>query len=455
MSLMFYSATTSHSRTRRSGRTVGVCLALVALAACSGGGHPATSSTAPATTGSGPTTSPASSTDVPGSTTAPVRTIEPPLSAAAGLARAQARVAAFSNGPVSIGPTLPVTGRASGLSLAYVECPSPDCGAVGSALKSVALALGAKYTVVDHDGSAASVATAFGTAVAAHPNMILTSALPADRLVGPLAVAGAAHIPVISWELSAGPRPDGVAANVVTGDDLWFRGVLLADEAVAAGAGHADAVLWSVRDLVDQPGLGQIVQGFRDELATVCTACSVRAFDYTPAEVRAGKHLVDFIGADAADRGIDTVVSLVPDLLDGGHDSLNQVLQSIGAATAKSSDVRVISQAGGVATYQSITKQQQLADLAVSRSFIAWRAVDAGLRVLAGQDPVGAVAVSRSPLATFADHPDVGAYAVPMQVLTAASFTRAAVPVNSPWKSWPGVPGFDQVFRALWGTGKP
>jgi ribose transport system substrate-binding protein len=433
------------------------------LAACGGGGDGGGSRTG---TGSTTTLAVGTSTSVAAvpATTVPVASSTAPiaaLSSEAGLADATARVAAYSNGPTSIGPVEPLTVPAPAPDIAYLQCPSPACADVATGVRNAARAIGGRALLVPYQANRASVDAALAYAAAAGPAMVLTGSLPRAWIAGALPNLAARGIPVVAWELPEGPAGAGIAANLITADDLWFRGVLLADQVVAATGGRARVVVWRLGDLVGSAGSAKVADGIRDELARVCPECSVDVRSYTVAQVQQGEHLVDFIEATTSGRPIDAVVSLQADLVLGGPDSLHLVQANLpgpagGSDGATASPLRILTVDGSAEIYKLLIKGLHTADLAVPRAFLGWRAVDAGLRVLAGKSPLasgGSSAVSSATAAPFSGHPDIGAYGLPVQLLTAASFTKAATPRQSPWKSWPGVQGFDGLFRTLWGIG--
>ena len=132
------------------------------------------------------------------------------------------------------------------------------------------------------------------------------------------------------------------------------------------------------------------------------------------------------------DDGINFIVTGFGDMLLGMPDALS------GAGF----DVPAISQAGTPLNRQLIADgTMQVADVALPTSFLGWRAVDAGLRAIAGQD---SGTFTQPPYADFDGHPDIAISGVPQRVIEADDIDDPTVP-------WVGVEGYQDAFSALWG----
>ena len=106
--------------------------------------------------------------------------------------------------------------------------------------------------------------------------------------------------------------------------------------------------------------------------------------------------------------------------------------------------VPAISQAGTPANYQLISDGSlQVADVGLPTGLLGWRAIDAGLRAIAGQNT--GVFTPR-PLSTIAGHPDIAISGVPLKILQKADIT-------DPKSSWSGIDGYQDLFKALWTLG--
>jgi hypothetical protein len=83
----------------------------------------------------------------------------------------------------------------------------------------------------------------------------------------------------------------------------------------------------------------------------------------------------------------------------------------------------------------------QQADVGLPTGFLGWRAIDAGLRAIAGQGPG---TFEPRPLTDFDGHPDIAISGVPLQILEADD-------IEDPTVAFPGIPGYQDLFSSLWG----
>ena len=177
------------------------------------------------------------------------------------------------------------------------------------------------------------------------------------------------------WSVPEPYRADGFAANLVTGDDYWFNGVLMADYVAVHTEGDANVLFLNVPQF---PVLGIEQQGFEEQFAQVCPDCKLTELEFTVDQLLAGEHISAAVSELQKDDGINFIVTGFGDMLLGMPDALS------GAGF----DVPAISQAGTPLNRQMIADgTMQVADVALPTSFLGWRAVDAGLRAIAGQDP--------------------------------------------------------------------
>jgi ABC-type sugar transport system substrate-binding protein len=152
---------------RRASAALAVAAAL-ALAACSSS---SSSPSSPAAGSSGASTSSSASTSGSG------------LSAAdqAGLAKAEAVVAAQSQRPTSITDTIKVTKAIpKGLTIDFIPCGSPECTLEGNIVKQAAALVGWNTVILPNDGSATGDKDAFTQAVRNKAAAILYTAIPAS-----------------------------------------------------------------------------------------------------------------------------------------------------------------------------------------------------------------------------------------------------------------------------------
>ena len=112
-------------------------------------------------------------TEAPGDTTAPT---EP---SGAGSEAAQARVDAFRQ-PVTELPLSEPISVEPGTKLFYVQCSVPVCAEIAVGIEAAADAAGWEYQTASHQDTPDTVASAFDAAIAAQPDVVLTSGNPRE-----------------------------------------------------------------------------------------------------------------------------------------------------------------------------------------------------------------------------------------------------------------------------------
>lgn len=369
-------------------------------------------------------------TAAPETTAAAVETTAAPAELT-GVDLAKARVEEFSKPLTDIGLTEAVKSIPTGAKVVYVQCSVPVCAAIGEGIKAATEAIGGEFVAITHQDTADTVQAAFQQAVQANPTMVMTSGNPREWFADELKQLNDKNIPVVGWSIPEPYKTDGFAANLVTGDDYWFNGVLMADYAVAKTEGKANVLFITIPQF---PVLGIEEQGFKDEMAKVCPDCTVKYEEVTVPDLLAGKHISTVVADLQADPSINFIVTGFGDMIIGLPDAL--------AAAGVGAGVPIISQAGTPLNYAMIVGGQQEADMGLPTSFLGWRAVDAGLRALNAQD---AGTFAARPYTTFADHADVAISGVPLQILTKATIT------HDPATAWPGITGYEDLFKKLWG----
>lgn len=345
-----------------------------------------------------------------------------------GLETAQARVDEFSQQVTDFGLTESVTPPES-LKVAYVQCAVPVCESIRQGIDEAVTALGGELVIFTTQDTADTVQAAFQSAIQSEPDMVLTSGNPREWFEAELAELNEAEIPVVGWSIPEGYQPEGFAANLVTGDDYWFNGVLMADYVTVETGGDANVLFLNIPQF---PVLALEQEGFTEEFEAVCPDCTLTALEFTVPQLLAGEHISAAVSEFQKDPDINFVVTGFGDMLLGMPDAF----ESAGI------DVPAISQAGTPLNYELITSgQMQQADVALPTGFLGWRAIDAGLRALAGQD---AGSFEPRPLTDFDGRPDIAIAGVPLQILEADD-------IEDPTVAFPGIPGYQDLFSSLWG----
>ena len=341
---------------------------------------------------------------------------------------AQARVDAFRQ-PVTELPLSTPIAVEPGKKLFYVACGVPVCAEIAIGLEAAAEAAGWEYESASHQDTPDTVATAFDTAIAAQPDVVMTSGNPREWFASQLATLEEQGVPVVAWSLPEGYEPGGgVAVNLLTNDDYYFYGVLMAD--YAAVTSENQNILFV--GLPTFPVLSTVQEGFETEIATACPDCTVEVIEVAVTDL--GTNLPGtIVSALQSNPDLDMIVYAFGGMLFG-------VPEAIEAAGLADQAVAV-SQAGGPLNFGYIAAgQHQVAEVALASELLGWRAVDAAARILAGEGPGTATPPDQ---AMIDGHPDILVAGLPLQILEADS-------IDDPSALWPGVAGFQDQFTTLW-----
>jgi ribose transport system substrate-binding protein len=342
---------------------------------------------------------------------------------------ALARVAAFLE-PITELPLNEAVAAPTGKKLFYVQCSVAVCEEISVGVKAAAEAAGWTYETASHSDTPDTVAAAFDTAIAASPDVILTSGNPREWFAAQLATLRDNQVPIISWSLPEAYEPgDGISVNLLSDDDYYFYGVLMADYAAVNTVNKKIQFV----GLPTFPVLSTVQKGFEDEIATACPDCSVEIIEVAVTDI--GTNLPGtIVSLLQSDPELDMIVYAFGGMLFGVPDALS----SAGLVD----QAKAVSQAGGPLNFGFIVNgQHQVAEVGIASELLGWRAVDAAIRVLLGSGP-GRAEVR--PEAVIDGRPDILAGGLPLQILEADSIADASA-------LWPGVEGFQDKFTALWG----
>jgi ribose transport system substrate-binding protein len=348
-----------------------------------------------------------------------------------GVEAAQARVDAFRQPVEELPFNEPLSEAPGPKKLFYVQCSVPVCAEIATGIEAAAEAIGWEYETVSHQDTPDTVAAAFDTAIAAEPDVVLTSGNPREWFAEQLATLQERNVPVIAWSLPEPYEPgDGIAANLLTGDDYYFYGVLMADYAAVTSENRKILFV----GLPTFPVLSLVQEGFEAEIATVCPDCDVEVKEVAIADI--GTNLPgQVVSALQSDPELDFVVYAFGGMLFGVPDAL--------ASAGLADQAKAISQAGGPLNFQFIADgAHQVAEVGLASELLGWRAVDAAARVLQGDSPGSATPPEQ---ASIDGHPDVLVNGLPLQILEKDS-------IEDPSALWPGVEGFQEKFKSLWGV---
>jgi len=345
-----------------------------------------------------------------------------------GNAIAAERVAAFLNPTTELPLSAPVKVEA-GKKLFYVQCSVSACAEIAVGIEAAAKAAGWEYETASHQDTPETVASAFDAAIAADADVVLTSGNPREWFAPQLETLAGQGTPVVAWSMPEGFEPgDGVSVNLLTQDDYYFYGVLMADYA-ALNSPNKNILFVGLPTF---PVLSTVQQGFEDEIAIVCPECTVDITEVAVTDL--GTNLPGTVVSKLqANPELDHIVYAFGGMLFGVPEAIE------GAGLGD--QATAISQAGGPLNFSFIAAgQHQVAEVGLASELMGWRAVDAAARILAGEGPGRA---DTPPLAVIDGHPDILSGGLPLQILEADS-------IVDPTTLWPGVAGFQDLFAALW-----
>lgn len=420
-------STRGHTRQRRLlAAMVGLGLVVAACGSDGATGDDASPATS-AAGGTGDEAAPETTAAADGETT-DTTTAGEDGAASDGAALAAARVDAFRQ-PVTELPLSAPIAIEPGTKVFYVQCGVSACAEIAVGVEAAAAAGGWEYETASHQDTPDTVASAFDAAIAAQPDVVLTSGNPREWFESQLATLEEQGIPVVAWSLPESYEPGGgIEVNLLTGDDYYFYGVLMAD--YAAVTSETGNILFV--GLPTFPVLSIVQEGFEAEMSEACPDCTVDVTEVAVTDI--GTNLPgSIVSALQANPDLDMIVYAFGGMMFG-------VPEAIEAAGLGDQAV-AISQAGGPMNFGFIADgNHQVAEIALASELFGWRAIDAAARILAGEGPGRA---DTPELAMLDGHPDILSGGSPLQILEADS-------IADPTVLWPGVVGFQDLFTALW-----
>ena len=310
----------------------------------------------------------------------------------------------------------------------YIACSVAVCAEIQVGVEAAVKALGWTFKSTSHQDTPETVAAAFDAAIAAKPDVVMSSGNPREWFADQLATLQEMNIPVISWSLPEGYEPgNGIAANVLSADDYYFYGALMADYAVANSPNKNIRFV----GLPVFPVLSLVQQGFNDEIAAICPDCKVETQEIAISDI--GVNLPgQIVSALQADPALDFIVYAFGGMMYGVPDALD--------AAGLIDQAKAVSQAGGPMNFDFIAKgRHQLGEVALASELLGWRVTDMAVSLLSGGT------ISKAPATeSIAGRADIGLNGLPLQILQADT-------IADPTALWPGVVGFQDKFLARWG----
>lgn len=408
-----------------------VLAAAVLVGACSGGsdGGSADGGNNPATTA---IATAGVSNDVDGASNSSPGDSDPPPDTGDAKQLGRARIDEFRRRVPRLPVAEPLAQLPVGSRVAYIGCGLNLCDEVGNGVDEAARSIGMSVERMDSDGTAQSVSDAWARVAANPPDALIAGPAAAADYGDHLATLKDAGTVVVTWWDEEGYLPSsGIDANIVTGDDLFFSGVLMADY-IGATVGDAPGTVLLV-GYDGLPATQLVVDGFSGEIASVCQQCVIQSMSVSIADLNSGAS-----GQQIADQakavGATWIAFAVGDLAAGVSEGLGDEGDTPTLAVAQGgSSANLELLAAGLANLQ--------AEIAIPGPHLGYRAVDVTARLLAGSSPGEA---QGKPLAVISGRPDILRGGLPMGILEDGN-------LDDPSEPWPGVDDFRDLYAELWG----
>jgi ribose transport system substrate-binding protein len=258
----------------------------------------------------------------------------------------------------------------TGKKITAITCSATGitCVRVTDGVKAAGQALGYDVNVVDGKGDPSVWNQAIRAAIANKSNGIVLGAVPPGLVMGAVAAAEKAGIPVVY-----GLGNDKTGVDLALDTDRAEAGRVLADWVTVDSGGKGKVLV--LRD-PEFPELTQYDDAFVAQLKKDCTGCSI-----------AGQP--DFTLGAMADRlpGIvSTALRTDPDIgyILAPYDSASTFI-SQGIRQAGKSGIKVLGDGGDPPTMDNLKSGAEVASMGVPSEWIGWQAVDAIARKLAGK----------------------------------------------------------------------
>ena len=416
----------------KSRRIVSALIIAVGLiaSACSSDSKTTDAATEAVATEAAATEAAPAETEAAATEAAPTEAVAAETTAAVAGGDPAARVAAFTKPVTELPFNEAIASIPAGKKVYYVQCSVPVCEEIKGGIEAAAKKLGWTLETTAHKDTPETVAAAFDAAIAAKPDVVLTSGNPREWFATQLKTLEDAKIPVIAWSMPEPYEPgQGVSANLLSGDDYYFYGALMADYAATKSA--KKNILFV--GLPVFPVLSGVQKGFAEEIAKVCADCKVDTMEVAITDL--GTNLPgQIVSKLQANKDLDFVVYAFGGMLFGVPDAIE--------AAGLLPQAQAISQAGGPMNFGFIAGgKHQVAEVGLASELLGWRAIDVAARVLSGSGPGRSTPPAE---AAIEGHPDILVNGLPLQILEKGSLADAT-------KLWPGVDGYQDQFAKLWG----
>lgn len=328
-----------------------------------------------------------------------------------GLAEAEAVVKKFTDQPTAFPDLPPLKALPKGKKFVYVPCSAPECVAIGGYMKSEAAKMGADFKMIPAGATAQGTTTAFDSALAGKPDVIMTDAVEPSAWGPQLKKANALGIKTVAFNVN---KPETTGVTWWYGSELFGPlGEYLADWVIADSKGKGKAVfVWPPQLAVFTP----TAEGFKAEMAKRCPDCSADALEVPAGDI-------------ATPRLPTAVVSYLQK-----HPDVKYVVPAFGSMTLGLAgafktggiDAKILTQACSPPNYETVKAGGEAVCLAKSLQMEGLLALDGAARLATGQATV------ENPRPSF-------------QFLGKDQITF------DPKKGWFPYPDYIQRFEKIWG----
>ena len=344
----------------------------------------------------------------------------------AGVQKAEATIAHYSQPYNGIGVTVPLKQLPKGKTFFYLPCPSEVCIVDSvNAMKAAAKAMGARLTVMPEGATPATITSAWDSAASASPAPagLFWGGVPPQVMQHQISTLAGKKVPMIAWGAglvnapTGGTNWPGVSLDVAPISWGDRNGQLMADWIVADSKGNANTLFVNFPDYAL---FNHELAAFKNEYNALCSTCQ---FSSIPAKATdfGTKLPGQVVSALQRNPKINYIVFAYGDMVLG----VPEALATAGLAT----QVKIVSQSGGKKNYEYIQKGQQAVDVAFDNSFIGWKSMDALARLSAGESAA----------------PDTGP--LPTRFLT-----KANLQLDPSTGEAVVAPDYQKKFEALWGV---
>lgn len=208
-------------------------------------------------------------------------------SSQATLADLQKIVAAHTQPPASIGPTVPITKPIpTGKKIVYINCGAESCINQGKGLEAAAKVLGWKVTTINAVPTPQAIQAAFSEAIRMNPDGISSAGFDVVSFPNEMAEMQQKHIPFISATGIDNTGQKGVTLQInpvagsVTSESAGMK--LLADKALVDNGLKGQ---YALVELTGYLGVKTYTEAFGAEIKARCPQCVIKTLQIDPATI--------------------------------------------------------------------------------------------------------------------------------------------------------------------------